>query len=114
MIVGGLLSVAVSPVMAQGNAEAGAKVYKEQNCRECHGETGKGDGYILPMLKVEVQIQDWTDKSVMSTMTDEYLAEIIVKGGEALGKSDIMLSYADKLNEQQVKDLVAFIRSLAQ
>jgi mono/diheme cytochrome c family protein len=98
---------------AQGNAEAGATVYKEQNCAECHGEKGKGDGYILPMLKVKVPMHDWTDKAALAGMTDEYLAEIIVKGGEPLGKSEVMLKYGDKLQEQQVQELVAFIRSLA-
>ena len=99
---------------AQGNVEAGAKQYKEvQNCKECHGDAGKGDGFVLPLLKVKVEMHSWTDKAFMSELTDEYLAEIITKGGEALGKSAAMLEYADKLNEQQVKDLVAFIRSLA-
>jgi mono/diheme cytochrome c family protein len=99
---------------AQGNVEAGAKQYKEvQNCKECHGDGGKGDGFILPLLKVKVEMHSWTDKAFMSALPDEYLAEIITKGGEALGKSAAMLEYSDKLNEQQVKDLVAFIRSLA-
>ena len=100
--------------VAQGNVEAGAKQYKEvQNCKECHGDGGKGDGFILPLLKVKVEMHSWTDKAFMSALPDEYLAEIITKGGEALGKSAVMLEYSDKLNEQQVKDLVAFIRSLA-
>ncbi len=107
------LSFAANQATAQGNAEAGATVYKEQNCAECHGDTGKGDGYILPMLKVKVPMHDWTDKAALAGMTDEYFAEIIVKGGEPLGKSEVMLKYGDKLNEQQVQDLVAFMRSLA-
>jgi len=107
-----LFSLAASQTAAQDNAEAGAAVYKTQNCMECHGDEGKGDGFILPMLKVKVQMRDWTDKAAMSGLTDEYLAEIIVKGGEPLGKSDVMLKY-DTFNEQQLKDLVAFIRSLA-
>jgi mono/diheme cytochrome c family protein len=108
-----LLFLAAGQTAARGDAEAGAEVYKEQNCRECHGDAGKGDGYILSMLKVKVQMRDWTDKAAMAGLTDEYLAEITAKGGEALGKSEDMLKYADKLNEQQIKDLVAFIRSLA-
>jgi mono/diheme cytochrome c family protein len=107
-----LFSLAARQAAAQGNGEAGAAFYKTQNCMECHGDGGKGDGFVLPMLKVKVQMHDWTDKAVMSQMTDEYLAEIIVKGGEPLGKSEVMLKY-DKFTEQQAKDLVAFIRSLA-
>jgi len=107
-----LFSLAASQAAAQGNSEAGIAFYKTQNCMECHGDEGKGDGFVLPMLKVKVQMNDWTDKAAMSKLTDEYLAEITVKGGEALGKSEVMLKY-DKFTEQQAKDLVAFIRSLA-
>lgn len=108
-----LLSLTGSQAAAQGNREAGAALYKTQNCPECHGDNGKGDGFILPMLKVKIQMHDWTDKAAMSQLTDEYLAEITVKGGEPLGKSDVMLNYTDKFTEPQLKDLVAFIRSLA-
>lgn len=112
VVLGMGLLCSANQVAAEGNAEAGATVYKAQNCAECHGEKGKGDGYILPMLKVKVPMLDWTDQAALAGMTDEYLAEIIVKGGEPLGKSEVMLKYGDKLNEQQVQDLVAFIRSL--
>lgn len=100
-------------ISAGGNAEVGEKVYNAQNCKECHGDTGKGDGFIIPMLKVKVQMHDWTDKAVMARFTDDYLAEITAKGGEALGKSPAMLAYGEKLSEQQIKDIVAYIRSLA-
>jgi mono/diheme cytochrome c family protein len=109
-----VFALAASQAAAQGNREAGAELYKNVlNCKECHGDGGKGDGFVLPLLKVKVQMHDWTDKAVMSPLTDDYLAEIIIKGGEALGKSEVMLKYADQLTDQQVKDLVAFIRSLA-
>lgn len=100
-------------IRAEGNARAGEKAYNAQNCKECHGDTGKGDGFIIPMLKVRVEMHDWTDKAIMAVFTDDYLAEITAKGGEALGKSPAMLAYGDKLSEQQIKDIVAYIRSLA-
>jgi mono/diheme cytochrome c family protein len=108
-----LLSQRGGDAQAQGNAETGAKLYQGQNCKECHGDKGKGDGFIIPMLKVKVEMHDWTDKATMAGFTDEYLIEITAKGGEAVGKSPAMLSYADKLNAQQIKDIVAYIRSLA-
>jgi len=71
-----LFSLAASQAAAQGNSEAGIAFYKTQNCMECHGDEGKGDGFVLPLLKVKVQMNDWTDKAAMSQLTDEYLAEI--------------------------------------
>ncbi len=59
-------------------------------------------------------MHDWTDTAFLSTVTDEYLADITVKGGKRMDKSKWMSGYEKKLDQAQadVKDLVAFIRSL--
>ena len=108
-----LFSLAASEAVAQEDAKAGAGLYQEQKCTRCHGDSGKGDGPTAVKLKGKVEILDWTDKAAMSKLTDEYLTEIIAKGGKAIGKSAIMPSYAEKLDDTQIKDLVAFIHSLA-
>src|SRR6266571_5650938 len=47
----GVFFLAEHQAAAQGNAEAGARLYKEvENCKECHGDGGKGDGFILPLF----------------------------------------------------------------
>lgn len=109
-IVGlGLVSVfllGTRPAAAAGNASAGAQVYRERNCQECHGKQGQGDGYILAMLKVEVTLRDWTDKNALTDLTDEDLAKSIVDGGRSAGAL-VMPKYGDKVSAEQVQDLVA-------
>jgi hypothetical protein len=48
----------------------------------------------------------------MSHLSNEYLAKIIKHGGAAVGKSPFMPDHMD-LNEQQLQDLITFVRALA-
>jgi mono/diheme cytochrome c family protein len=62
---------------------------------------------------MELKMTDWTDKAVMSAMTDKYLGEIIEQGGKAVGKSKRMPRYGHKASAEKIKDMVAYTRSLA-
>ena len=52
------------------------------------------------------------DKAAMSKLDDVALTNAIVKGGAANGKSPLMPGFT-QLKDQEVKDLVAYIRSIA-
>jgi mono/diheme cytochrome c family protein len=49
----------------------------------------------------------------MNALSDQFLADIIAKGGGAVGKSTFMPSWGASLNEKQIRDVVAYIRTLA-
>jgi mono/diheme cytochrome c family protein len=100
-----------SLAMASENPDlqAGAEIHQTK-CASCHGEDGKGDGRASKLLKVKPA--DWTDSERMSDVSDEDLFSIIKKGGEALGKSKLMPPFEAKLKDDQITDLVAFIKSL--
>jgi mono/diheme cytochrome c family protein len=95
---------------SKGEAGAGSAIYEKQ-CLRCHGEQGKGDGPASKLLKTKPH--DLTDKAFMGKLSDEDLFKIIAKGGEGVGKSKLMPAYEQKLKEKEIRDLVAFIRSLA-
>jgi mono/diheme cytochrome c family protein len=94
---------------AQNPAE-GKKLYATY-CASCHGETGKGDGMAAGSLPVKPA--DHTSGNVMNQLNDKFLLDIISKGGAAVGKSTFMPSWGGSLNEKQVRDIVAYIRTLA-
>lgn len=96
---------------AQGGAKAGAKFYKKLKCGKCHGGDGAGQGPAAKALKLK--ITNWTDKAAMSKLSDDYLKNIIGKGGKAVKKSKRMPAYSKKLTPADVEDLVAYIRSFA-
>jgi mono/diheme cytochrome c family protein len=94
---------------AQNPAE-GKKLYTTY-CSSCHGETGKGDGMAAGSLPVKPA--DHTSGTVMNQLNDKFLLDIISKGGGAVGKSTFMPSWGGSLNDKQVRDVVAYIRTLA-
>lgn len=96
---------------AQGDAASGARIFAA-NCARCHGQRAKGDGPDLVKLQSAVSPDDWTDKESNQELTDSFIVAMITKGGKANGRSHIMPVFGDKLNTQQVQDLLAFIRSL--
>jgi mono/diheme cytochrome c family protein len=105
------LIAAASPASRAADVGVGAQIF-QQKCARCHGASGKGDGPDLTRLHADATPDDWTDKETNREMSDMLIVSMITKGGQANGKSRIMPSFGGKLNDRQVADLVAFIRSL--
>lgn len=87
----------------------GKKLYQTY-CTGCHGFSGKGDGPAARTLPVKPA--DHTRANVMSKHTDQYLFEIISRGGVSVGKSSQMPGWGAVLNEAQIRDVVGYIRTL--
>jgi len=49
----------------------------------------------------------------MNNRSDEYLSKIISKGGSAVGGLDLYASWSGLFSDQQIRDLIAHIRSLS-
>ena len=94
----------------KGDPKAG-KVKYDANCTGCHGATGKGDGAAAAALNPKPQ--DHTNGKIMNALTDKYLFDIIKNGGKAVQKAAIMPAANKKLADQDIWDMVAYIRSLA-
>jgi cytochrome c6 len=94
---------------AQSAAE-GQKLYTTY-CSSCHGDRGRGDGAAGKALPVKPA--DHTDGKLMNSFSDEFLLNIIAKGGAAVGKSTFMPGWGGVLKESQLQDLIAYLRSIA-
>lgn len=90
-------------------AEKTAGLFQEL-CSVCHGVGGKGDGPSAQGL--EPKPADFTNCQVMAKDSDEVLLKIIKGGGQSVGRSTVMPAWGDSLNEQQIGELVKFIRGL--
>ena len=49
----------------------------------------------------------------MNKFSDKFLMEIIAKGGGAVGKSAMMPGWGGQFKEKQLRDIVAYVRSIA-
>lgn len=110
----GLLLVSLIPsfgwAQTKGDPKAGKAKY-DANCIGCHGATGKGDGAAAAALNPKPQ--DHTDGKTMNALSDKYLFDIIKDGGAAVKKAAFMPASNKKLSDQEIWDVVAYIRSLA-
>jgi mono/diheme cytochrome c family protein len=93
-----------------GDAAKGAVKYKEL-CVSCHGEKGAGDGAAAAALNPKPA--NFTDAKRAAEVTDEYVYNMIKEGGAANGKSALMASWKGALNDAQLMDVAAFVRSLS-
>ena len=92
-----------------GDAGRGSKTFGE-NCSYCHGRDGKGNTPIAKAFTAPPP--DFTNRSQMASWTelDVYIA--ILGGGDAVGHSEFMPSWGEVLSDNDIWDLVAFIKSL--
>lgn len=104
--------LSVASARADDQVKAGEKLFKDQGCPQCHGFGGKGDGYLLGMIKEPVKMHDWTAPDLLKGMNDQFLFDITKQGGEPLGKSKVMLAYGHKLSDEEIRTIIVYIRSV--
>jgi len=93
----------------RGNAQAGQAIHLE-NCAECHGYDGKAEVIVMHM---DSPPHDQTDIEYMKQLNDQYLYLAVCSGGEAVGKSLVMPGWGDMLSDQDIRDLIAWIRTFS-
>jgi mono/diheme cytochrome c family protein len=80
-------------------------------CGPCHGENANGKG-IFFTIDLKPKPRDLTDVEYMAALTDDYLFNFISKGSAAMEKSDLCPPWGSTIEENQIKGIIAFLRSL--
>ena len=102
-------SFAVIAVIAAASVSAAdLKTNWETHCMKCHGADGKGN----TKMGRQSGVKDYTDPKVQAEMKDENALKVIKEGIVEKGKKK-MDPYADKLSEQEMKELIAHMRTFA-
>ena len=102
-----ILSISIL-IAAQLSARAAdAKTNWANNCAQCHGAAGKGDTKMGKMLNAA----DLTDPKKQASFTDAQAAAAIKDGIKQNGKT-AMKAFGGKLTDDEIKALVAYVRSL--
>lgn len=93
----------------KGDAKKGQDLYIEK-CVLCHGSQGEGWDWAKKVAKPPVPIPDLAQ--VVPKRSDQYLFDVVKGGGEAVGKTRFMPPFEFQLSDQEVWDIVAYMRSL--
>lgn len=75
-------------------------------CVTCHGINADGNGRAARLYNPKPANLRTSDKN------DAYFGLIIRKGGEAIGRSGFMPTWEAELTDEQIRDLVAYLRSI--
>jgi mono/diheme cytochrome c family protein len=86
---------------------ADAKTNWANNCAQCHGPDGKANTKMGKMLSAK----DLTDPKVQGEFSDAKATQSIKEGVKQNGKTT-MKAFAGKLTDDEIKALVAYVRTL--
>lgn len=105
LLMVGLFSTLVAAESGQGTPKKGEAIYM-QHCAGCHGTTGDGLG---PEIK-ELIVPPVNFRSVKSRTKTDMELFLAVKQGALFSP---MHGWADRLSDEQIWDVLTYIRSLA-
>ncbi len=100
---------APAPENLRGDPEIGQELH-EEHCASCHGLSGGADVVVMHMDQTPA---DQSDPEYMQTIPDAYLYLAICRGGEGIGKSVVMAPWGDFFSDQEIRDLIAWIRTFS-
>jgi len=106
-----VIDPAPDPASGEGDAVARGREHYQLYCASCHGAGGAGDGPVAAGLDPKPAAHN--DGNYMNGLSDEHLTKVIEEGGVSVGKSPLMAPWGGTLDDAQVQDVIAFIRSLA-
>lgn len=113
VLISGFAALAIAASLAMtstpSRADDAASSYKTL-CAKCHGDTGKGDGPSV--AKLEKKPHDLTDCATMGKLSDDDMFKVIKEGGPAIGKSKEMNGFGDGMEDDEIKAMVAYVRTL--
>ena len=76
-------------------------------CSLCHGENGEGDGKMARIIRNPPPFN-----LTLSRAPDDYLMQIITRGGAAMGRSARMPPWGEQFSESERRSIISYIKTL--
>src|SRR5438046_425048 len=102
-----LVLAVISAALVSMNA-ASVQENWTKHCADCHGKDRKGE----TKAGKKAEVKDLTDAKYQAAFTDEQMLKQIKEGMKDKNGKEKMKPFGDKLNEDEMKALVALVRSL--
>ncbi len=93
-------------VKTKPSLKVGRNIFQSR-CARCHGKTGEGNGKMAKIIKNPPPFN-----LTKSIMPDEYLRQIISRGGAAMYRSPSMPPWGDELSSNELESVIKYIKSL--
>lgn len=90
------------------SARVGRAVYQGR-CSLCHGRYGQGDGKMARIIKNPPPFN-----LTLSRAPDNYLRDIIFKGGEKMGRSPRMPPWGGDLTDKEIESVILYLKTIRQ
>ena len=105
-----IVSIVISLLVAAAISvrAADAKANWDANCAQCHGADGSAN---TPMGK-KIQAKNLTDPKVQGEFTDAKAMQLIKEGAKDEKGKMTMKAFGGKLTDDEIKALVAYVRTL--
>lgn len=104
-----ILIAAMSGLAATLTVKAdGAKDTWDTVCAKCHGADGKGD----TKMGTRLGCKDFTDAKVQADIKDDAAFKSLKEGMKSDDGKTLMKPFGDTLSDDQIKALVAYVRTL--
>ena len=111
------LAVLVAPASALAGDAAAGKTKYDMFCASCHGPTGKGDGPVAiaiqpPPRDLSTGAFKFDTDDSGEPGTDDDLRNVITNGASKYGGNMMMAPWLGALTEDDISNVIAYIRSL--
>ena len=90
----------------QQASEIRGRVVFQSYCVLCHGPEGRGDGRAAKLHTPR------PFNLTTSTAPRYYIADMVIKGGEAMGRAKGMPPWGEQLTDEQLSDLLNYLYTL--
>ena len=92
------------------NAKNGEKIFKS-GCNTCHGADGRGAPETFTEFKRPDSFPDFTRCDQTTPEPNSAWKDAIVNGGPSRGFSQIMPAFGELLTDEQINDVIAYMRT---
>ncbi len=89
-------------------ADAAVLANYKKHCASCHGPDGKGE----TKMGRKAGVKDYTDKAFIATIKDDVALEKVKEGIKEKGEFT-MKPYKDKLKDEEIVALIAYMKAFA-
>lgn len=107
LLLGSSLMLAGQAGAAEAYTERALRNY-DTYCVQCHGINRNGRG--INSRDMSVQPRDHSDAKGMGDIPNEEIFRVIKEGGLAVNKSVLMPAWGNVMNDEEIKELVAYLR----